>query len=220
MTTQTDHAYTLLRIDASAQANDASQSKKLADRFQQAWLKQHPEGQVIHHNLADMSLKHINSDFIGAMYTPEAQRNDAQKQILAESDQWVAELKNADALVISTPMYNFSIPSYLKSYLDTVTRVGETFRYGENGPEGLLNIPKVAVIMTSGGDYTQPPLDAMNFVTPYLQTVLSFNGLDNAIMIEAPGMNMGGEKQLQGLKHAEEQIDQLFNEPLNSRQSA
>lgn len=212
MTTPTDYTHTLLRIDASAQANDASQSKKLTDRFQQAWLKQHPEGQVIHHNLADMPIKHINADFIGAMYTPGEQRSDAQKQLLVESDQWIEELKNADALVISTPMYNFSIPSYLKSYLDTVTRVGETFRYGENGPEGLLNIPKVAVIMTSGGDYTQPPLDAMNFVTPYLKTILGFNGLDNATMIEAPGMNMGGEKQLQGLKQAEQMIDRLFNE--------
>ncbi|WP_373019786.1 FMN-dependent NADH-azoreductase [Thiomicrorhabdus sp.] len=199
----------LVRIDASARFED-SQSKQLADFFEQQWRAKNPNGEVQHHDLTKLKLDHIDVEFINAMYTHEAERTIEQKQLLELSNHLVNELKNADSLLISTPMYNFSVPSYLKTYIDLITRVGETFRYGENGPEGLLTIPQAVLIVTSGGDYTQPPMDAMNFVTPYLKTVLGFNGITSVNVIEAQGMNMGGDKQQQSLDNARQAIQKLF----------
>lgn len=200
----------LIRIDASA-LTQGSQSKSLADRYQQQWLEKHPNGEIQQLNLSEQALPHIDEAFIHAAYTPEAQRTPQQKQTLALSDRLVGDLKTASTLLISTPMYNFSIPSKLKSYIDLITRVGETFEYTESGPKGLLNVPKTVVIVSSGGDYTQPPLNAMNYVTPYLKTVLGFNGLHEVDIIEAPGMNMGDEKRSQSLQQAEQQIASSLN---------
>ncbi|MDG6773959.1 NAD(P)H-dependent oxidoreductase [Thiomicrorhabdus sp. ZW0627] len=199
----------LVRIDASARPHTSSHSKQLADFFQQQWLEKHPGGQVIQHDLVELELEHINEDFINAMYTAKEERTLKQEQTLELSTHFVEELKNADTLLISTPMYNFSVPSYLKTYIDLITRKGETFRYGEHGHEGLLDVPQTVVIMASGGDYT-PPNDAENFVTPYLKTMLKYNGIDAVTTIEAFGMSLGEEKRQQSLDNAEKAIQDLL----------
>lgn len=201
----------LVRIDASA-LSQGSHSKALADLFERQWRIKHPQGQVQHHDLSQLNLPHIDEAFIEAMYTAEKDRNIQQHQLLEQSNHFVNELKAADTLLISTPMYNFSIPSHLKTYIDMVTRVGETFRYGEKGPEGLLKIAQTVVMVASGGDYTQPPMDSMNFVTPYLKTVLGFNGIDSPVFIEAAGMAMGEEKQQLSLKQAQQKIKSLLSQ--------
>lgn len=200
----------LLRIDASAQSNAKSISKQLAERYQRHWLKTHSHGEVVHHDLADMTLPYVDESFIAAMYTPKDKRTGEQQQKLALSDALVAELKRADALLISTPMYNFAVPASLKSYIDLITRAGETFRYGEKGVEGLLSIKQTVVIMASGGDYTQEPASAMNHATPYLKTILGFNGLHEVRFIDAAGMNMGDAVHAKNLQQAQQQIDALF----------
>ncbi|WP_178863779.1 FMN-dependent NADH-azoreductase [Thiomicrorhabdus cannonii] len=207
---QTTTAPVLVRIDASAQSPAHSISKQLAERFQQHWLKTHHNGEIIHHDLADMTLPYVDESFIEAMYTPKDKRTGEQQQKLALSDALVAELKRADALLISTPMYNFAIPACLKSYIDLVTRAGETFRYGEKGVEGLLSIKQTVVVMASGGDYTQEPASAMNHATPYLKTILGFNGLHETRFINAAGMNMGDAIHAKNLEQAQQQIDALF----------
>lgn len=200
----------LVRIDASAQSLSASTSKQLAERYQQKWLAVHPQGEVIHHTLSEMSLPVLDEAFIHAIYTPKEARTAEQHALLALSDSLVAELKRADELLISTPMYNFMIPATLKSYVDLITRVGETFRYGENGVEGLLTHTQTTVLMSSGGDYTQSPASAMNHATPYLKTILGFNGLNDVRFITAAGMNMGEAISTQNLAAAQQQIDSLF----------
>lgn len=199
----------LLQIDASSQP-DISHSKMLADVYQQQWLK-HVSGDLTQHSLIDMNLPHVNNDFIGAMFTPTEERTAEQQQTLNVSDDLVFELKQTSTLLISTPMYNFSIPSQLKAYFDHVIRAGETFRYGENGPEGLLNIEEVIVVVSSGGDYTAPPMDNMNHVKPYLSTLLGFIGLTNVTWIEAPNMSRSGELQEQSLQDAKDSIHALFS---------
>lgn len=199
----------LLRIDASA-LHQGSFSKKLADHFQRIWTQAHPEGGITHHDLIDFEIPHIDERFIDAAYTHKEKRSAEQSRNLALSDRLVEELRETDTLLLSTPMYNFAIPSQLKAYLDHITRVGETFQYTENGSKGLLKLSRAVVLIASGGDYSQPPLDTMNFVKPYLKTILSFNGIDEVIFVEAAGMNMGDEKQQQSLQAAQEQIDALF----------
>ncbi len=199
----------LIRIDASA-ASSSSNSKALADVFQSLWQQKNPDGTHIQHDLIESNLPHIDEAFIDAMYTPKEQRTLQQQQTLELSDHYVNELKSATTLLISTPMYNFTIPSQLKAYIDHITRAGETFRYGENGPEGLLQIEQVVVIVASGGDYTQPPLDAMDFVGPYLKTILGFNGLDQVTVINAPGMSRAEEAKQASLQQAKQQIAALL----------
>ncbi|WP_127470205.1 FMN-dependent NADH-azoreductase [Thiomicrorhabdus aquaedulcis] len=199
----------IVRIDASA-LSQGSESKKLADFFCEQFMQNHPNTQLTQHILAQTLPSHIDEAFIGAAYTPAHARTEQQKERLSYSDQHVQALKRADVLLISTPMYNFSLPSTLKAWLDNVTRVGETFKYDANGPEGLLNIPKVIVIVSSGGDYTQAPLNKMNFVEPYLTTILGFIGLHNVTFVNAPGLAMGEESKTRALNNAQQALLNLI----------
>lgn len=201
----------LLQIDSSALAIPHSHSKTLAKEAAEHWNKRF-QGEHTHLDLAENPPPHINASFIEAMYTPSEQRTEAQKKHLELSDLFIAQLKSASHLIIDTPMYNFSIPSTLKAYLDHIVRVGETFLYTEHGPEGLLpNIEHVTLIVASGGDYSTPPMSEMNFVDPYLKTVLAFIGMDNIAVIHAPQMGMGDQAVEASMKAARKNIRQLFN---------
>ncbi|MBN2866084.1 MAG: NAD(P)H-dependent oxidoreductase [Thiotrichales bacterium] len=199
----------LVRVDASALPAAMSHSKQLADVFQTAWQAKN-QGKVVVHTLADAPFKHLDGMLIGAMYTPADQRTAQQKIALETSDQLIAELKAASHLLITTPMYNFGIPSTLKSYLDQIARVGETFVYTEDGPKGLLSGCSATIIMSSGGDYTQPPLSAMDFVTPYLKTLLGFIGITEVAVVVAPGLGKGEEAVAAAMQQAKVSINKLF----------
>lgn len=178
---------TVLRIDSSA-LSSGSHSKALVDFFQKQWLEKHPTDTFQMLDLSQTPPPHLSEATIGAMFTPAEERSAEQTQQLALSTDYIEQLKNADVVLISAPMYNFGIPSTLKAYLDHTLRVGETFVYTGNGPKGLLEGKKAIVVTASGGNYTLPPLDAMNFVTPYLKTALGFIGIGDVTLVEAPGM--------------------------------
>ena len=118
----------------------------------------------------------ISQTWVGATFTPKPDRSAVQKNELSHSDTLVAELKAADIIVIGLPVYNFSVPASLKTWLDQVARVGETFHYTENGPKGLLEGKKVIVQYSSGGT---PLGSAIDFATPYLRHMLGFMGLSD-----------------------------------------
>jgi FMN-dependent NADH-azoreductase len=199
----------LVRVDASALSNEHSHSKQLADVFQNTWQAKNA-GEVILHDLAQQPINHLDAALIAAMYTPADQRTEAQKASLQISDQLIAELKSASHLLISTPMYNFAIPSTLKSYFDQVARAGETFVYSEKGPKGLLSHCSATIILASGGDYTKAPLSDMDFVTPYLKTVLGFLGMTQVEVIVAPGLSMGEDKAQAAMQNAKAKIAALI----------
>ncbi len=149
---------------------------------------------------------HLDQAMIGAFYTPEEARSDEQNTLLASSDQYVGELEAADVIILGTPMHNFGIPSALKAWIDQVARVGRTFKYTENGPEGLLKDKKVYVVTARGGDYSQSsPMNSLDHQIPYLKTVLGFVGLDDVTFINAEG----GAKGDDGIRAAEAEIDAL-----------
>jgi len=185
---------TLLRIDSSA-TQSTSNSKALSNYYIDLLNQQNRNLTVIEENIGLHPTAHLSQETIGAMYTPAESRTDAQNEALALSDGYIKNLKEADTIVISSPMYNFSIPSTLKAYFDHIARVGETFSYSENGPEGLLKNKKAIVIITSGGNYTQAPYDSMDFVTPVIKRVLNFVGIDDVQIIQAPNMASAGEAQ-------------------------
>lgn len=198
---------TLLRIDASALLHD-SHSKNLADYLQTQWQAQTPSGQVIHRDLSLTPPPHISESVIGAIYSQE--KTAEQETALSLSNELIAELQQADLIVISTPMYNFGIPSTLKAYFDHVARPGETFTFTEQGPQGLLVDKKVINIITSGGDYRQPPLNAMNFVDDYLKTILSFIGLKEITPIHAVDMAKSADEVSLTLTSAKSNIQNVL----------
>ena len=122
------------------------------------------------------------------------------------SNTLIAEIKAQDVIVIGAPMYNFGIPSTLKSYLDHVLRAGETFRYTANGPEGLLTGKKAIVVMASGGKYDEAPAAAMDFVRPYLKTVLGFVGITDVQFVNVQGVAFGPEARTAAIEAAKQAV--------------
>ena len=121
-------------------------------------------------------LETINQAWVNANFTEKASRSEDQNLILAHSDELISEVLWADALVIASPIYNFSVPSALKAWIDQVCRAGLTFNYTENGPVGLLREKRAILAISSGG----VPVDsAVDFATPYLRQVLNFIGISD-----------------------------------------
>lgn len=167
---------TLLRIDASART-EGSVSRKLADDV----AARLAPAQTITRDLGD-GLPLINGDWIAANFTPEDERTDAQRKTLALSDTLVNELKSVDTLLISAPIYNFSVPSSLKAWIDLVARAGVTFRYTPDGPRGLLEGKRAILVVASGGTEVDSPID---YATPYLRHVLSFIGITDVQVVRS-----------------------------------
>lgn len=199
---------TLLHLDSSPL--DSSISRELTREFVKTWKAAHPDGAVISRDLSSQPAKPVNAQWIGSAYTPEAGRTPEQKQTLAVSDELIAELKRADEYVIGVAMHNFSVPAVLKLWIDQVVRSGETFSYGEGGPKGLLQGKKTTVLVASGGVYQSgTPMAALDFVEPYLRTVLGFMGVTDVTFITAGGVAqimMGGVDREAFLKPTLEQV--------------
>lgn len=179
---------TLLRVDSSSSQAGASISRHLTSEFVEQWQRTHAGGTVITRDLMTSALPPMTSEWIAASYTPETQRTSEQRQVLATSDDLVHELQTADEYVIGVPMYNFSIPAVLKLWIDQVVRAGKTFSYAGGAPAGLLQGKKATILVASGGVYDQgTPMEAMNFVEPYLRSILAFLGVTDVSFINAGG---------------------------------
>ena len=177
----------LLHIDSSPLGDGASFSRQLTSEFVEKWKRSHPHGKVITRDVA-APLSPINAEWIGAAYSPKESRTPRQREVLALSDDLIAELKSADEFVIGVPMHNFSIPGALKLWIDQVARVGETFSYENGVPAGLLHHKKATFLVASGGVYDQgTPGFALNFIEPYLQSLFTFIGVKETTFISASG---------------------------------
>jgi FMN-dependent NADH-azoreductase len=177
---------TLLQLDSSPL--ESSISRELTREFVKTWKAVHPKGTVIRRDLAANVLKPVDASWIFSSFTPEASRTPEQKAALAFSDELIAELEAADEYVFGVAMHNFSIPSVLKLWIDQVVRSGRTFAYSESGPQGLLHGKKATILIASGGVYEAgTPAGALNFVDPYLKTVLRFIGVTDVTFVTAGG---------------------------------
>ena len=178
---------TLLKVDSSPMGQ-FSISRKLSERFLESWLRTHPGGKVISRDLSAIDLPVIDAPWVAAVYTPEPARTPEQNRLLALSDSLIDELLQAEEYVFGVPMHNFSIPSSLKLWIDQIARVGKTFTYSASGPAGLLSGKKATLLLASGGAYSEgSALASVDFVTPYLQTVFGFIGVNDLTIIAAEG---------------------------------
>lgn len=169
----------VLRVDASARKT-GSVSRELSGVLAQRLAGE--AGTVTVRDLAAAPVPQVDEVWVGANFTPAEQRSEAQRQALAGSDALVAELQAADDIVIGVPIYNFAIPSALKAWIDQIARARVTFRYTENGPEGLLKGKTAWLVVASGGTALDSEID---FATPYLRHVLGFVGITDVRVIDA-----------------------------------
>lgn len=192
----------ILVIESSAR-KQGSVSRQLTEQFIAHWQAAHPGDQIMVRDLAVDQVPHLDGNLLGGWMTPAEQQNEAERAALALSNTLTDELLAADVLVLAAPMYNFAIPSTLKAWLDHVLRAGVTFKYGEQGPEGLLQGKRAYVLTARGGIYAGTGLDHQE---PYLRQALGFIGIEDVQFIHAEGLNMGGEFQQQGLAKAQAQL--------------
>ena len=195
----------LLQINASV-FSQGGQSSQLANQFVENWKSSHPGASVTCRDLALDPVPHLDGARVGAFFTPAEQRSEAQKETVAYSDALIAEIKDADIIVLGVPMYNFGIPSGLKAYFDHIARAGVTFRYTEKGPVGLIEGKKVVVFATRGGLYAGTPKDTQ---TAYIRDFLGFLGISDVNFVYAEGLNMGEESKTKALQKAHTELAEL-----------
>ncbi len=196
-----------LLVINSSPMGDNSVSRKLTAMFAEKYQAQNQSVEVVEHNTAEMKLPHLDGEILGAFFTPADQRNDVQKAHVKRSEDLITDVKEADAIVVGSPMHNFGVPSTLKTYIDHIARAGETFKYTENGPVGLLADKPVYVLATRGGDYSENGYPQMDFVLPYLKTVFGFLGLSNVTLLQSNGLAMGEEAVATALNQAKSDIE-------------
>lgn len=195
----------ILVIESSARQQD-SVSRQLTRQFIAQWQASHPTDQVQLRDLALQPVPHLDADLLGGWMKPAEEQSSREQAAANRSSQLTDELLASDVLVLAAPMYNFAIPSTLKAWLDHVLRAGVTFKYGANGPEGLLKNKRAFVLTARGGIYAGSPLDHQE---PYLRQALGFIGIADVQFIHAEGLNMGGEAMTRGLTEAQAQVAQV-----------
>jgi FMN-dependent NADH-azoreductase len=191
---------TLLQINSSIN-NGNGQSSRLANQFVAAFRERNPDARFIKRDLAAEAVPHLTAERFGAFITKPEEHTPAQRAVVAYSDALIAELKNADVIVLGLPMYNFGVPSQMKAYFDHIARAGVTFRYTPNGPEGLLTGKKAYVFAARGGQYAGTALDTQ---TGYVRDFFRFLGISDVEFVYAEGLAVGPEVREASLAKAAE----------------
>ena len=192
----------ILQINSSARSAGAN-STRLADAITARLKAANPAAVVELRDLAANPHPVLDEAALGALFTPAEQRTPEQAARVALDDALIALVQSADAIVLGVPMYNFGVPVQLKTWIDAIARAGVTFRYTENGPEGLLKGKKVYVALARGGIYRDTPADSQ---VPYLKGVLGFLGMTDVEFIYAEGLAMGPESADKAFAAAEAAI--------------
>ena len=186
---------TILHISSSPHGEN-SVSKKLGKAITNQLLDTYPGAIASHLDLAEDPFPHLDPALVAAIRTRAEDLTDEQRHVLKRSDAAVKDLMDADAIVIGIPFYNFGIPSVIKAWLDHIIRAGVTFRYGENGPVGLVTGKKIYLAIASGGVYSEGPMQAYDHAVPYLKSVLGFIGLSDFSVVRAEGLGIPSLKDL------------------------
>jgi FMN-dependent NADH-azoreductase len=196
---------------ASSLFGDGSQSRLIASEFIDRWRQSHPDTTVVERDLTADNIPHLSLAAFAASLTPAETRSSTEHQAAALADALIEEVEAADVIVLAAPMYNFSIPSTLKAWIDHITRTGRTFRYGAAGAEGLLKGKKVFIITGRGGIYSgDSPAKDMDFQEPYLRAMLGFLGLDDVTFIHVEGLKISLEAAASGIRRARKTIGNLL----------
>ena len=181
----------ILHLISSPRGSE-SFSIKLANAVISKLTDKYPGSTVEELNLIGDAVPHLDTAHLKSFFTPTEQLTPDDQAAIHYSDAAIRQLMAADIIDIGAPLYNFAIPSTLKSWIDHIARAGKTFRYDENGPEGLVKGKKVYVAMSSGAVYSEGPYHAYDFVAPYLTAVLGFMGMTDLTIFRVEGVKIPG----------------------------
>ncbi|WP_355661197.1 FMN-dependent NADH-azoreductase [Halomonas salifodinae] len=159
---------------------------------------------ITRRDLVADDLPHLGLAELGSWQVAAEERTAEQRELAARSDVLIEELRAHDLVVLAVPMYNFGVPSQLKAWFDRVMRAGVTFRYTENGPQGLVEDTRAVLLLARGGQYAGTPMDTQ---TPHLKAMLGMIGISEVDSIFAEGLNMGHQEEALG--EAKQAIEQL-----------
>ena len=195
----------VLCLNCSIQG-DSSQSRQLSNKLLERIKKTYSSVKIVSRDLAKDPLPHLNGVQFNAFITPPEQRTSQQTVLASQSDDLIKEISDADTVVLALPMYNFGIPSQLKSYFDNLARAGVTFKYTATGPLGLLTGKKAIVLATRGGLYFGTDKDTQ---TKYVKDFLSFIGITDVEFIYAEGLAISPEQKVKSLELANDIIEAM-----------
>ncbi|MCF8178705.1 MAG: NAD(P)H-dependent oxidoreductase [Sulfuritalea sp.] len=196
----------ILQINASARREGAN-STRVANSIVARLQSDNPTAILEQRDLAATPHPVLDDAALDALFTPAEKRTSDQIARVALDDALIAEVLEADVIVLGVPMYNFGVPVQLKNWIDAIARNGVTFRYTEKGPEGLLRGKKVYFGLARGGRYRNSEADSQ---VPYLKTVCAFLGMTDVHFIYAEGLNMGTEAAQRGFVEAETDLAAAF----------
>jgi FMN-dependent NADH-azoreductase len=200
----------LLAIDSSI-LEDYSVSRQLMRQFLDHWQHDYPESEIIYRDLNVQTVNHLSSELIKAKQKSLEELSPELRDELALSEQLIGEFLSADEIIIAAPMYNFAIPTQLKSWIDRILVAGRTFKYTEQGVIGLAGDKKVTIISTRGNHYSSDEMmRAKDFQENYLKTIFNFIGVTQINIIRAEGLHLNEAIKTKAIAVAEEEIKALF----------
>lgn len=202
---------TILHVDSSP-LGTVSVTRQLTASIVEALVKAEPSATVVARDVAANPPDHLTGELMQVVKFRNLEGlSERQREELALTDALVDEFLAADVVVIGAPMYNFSIPTQLKAWIDRLAQAGRTFRYTEKGPEGLAGGKRVIIASGRGGVYsTNPALAGLDHQEAYLRTVLGFFGITDVTFIRAEGIGMGPEARDKALAGAAKEIEGLL----------
>jgi FMN-dependent NADH-azoreductase len=211
----------LLHIDSSPLAGN-SVSRELTQRIVTQWRAAHPHTRVEHLDLATDAPSHLGIDSLGFRLGVNAEGlSEVQRKENELSEKLVSQFLAADVIVVGAPMYNFSIPSQLKAWIDRVAQAGRTFKYTDKGPVGLAAGKTVIVASSRGGVYSSnPALAGLDHQESYLKTVFGFFGITDVRFVRAEGVAMGEEAKQNAFANADLEIKSAVSEAANDGATA
>lgn len=178
----------------SSPRGEASQTIQLSEAIIQKLKAKNSNASVTVRNLTVNPLPYIASNHIQSFNTPADIRSEEQLETIKLSDELLAEIRDADTIVIGAPMYNFGVPAVLKSWIDHLARAGVAFTYTADGPVGLIKGKKVYLAIGSGSVYSEGDYKAIDFIEPYLRTSLGFFGLTDVTAFRIEGVSVSALK--------------------------
>jgi len=184
-----------------------SASNELVDEYVMLWKDKYQSGNVVVRDFSESPIPHLSGETFAAFLVEPGERDESQNSAVALSDELISEFMAADQIVIGMPMYNLSVPSSFKAYIDHITRAGVTFQYTEEGPVGLAGGRSVLVLGARGGVYKGTPMDLQ---TPYLDAVMGLIGIEKVTYINAEGLALGPEVQSSSMSEATSYVRTLF----------
>jgi FMN-dependent NADH-azoreductase len=200
---------TILVVTASPRG-ERSVSRALVNHFAHAWAERHPQDTILLRDVGHHPVPHVTEPWVVGSFAPPEEQTPESKAAIAVSDQLVEEFLSADRFIFAVPMYNFSVPSTFKAYIDQIVRPGKTFAFGPNGFEGLVKDKKALCITSCGGAYgVGSPGARPNLQEPYLRAILGFIGLTEVQFVNADKLNQGEGAARQSRQQAENALSEL-----------